>query len=391
MLFSIGIILLLGLGIGSVFSKLKLPPLIGMISLGLVLGPSVFDLIDSSLLNISSELRKIALIIILMRAGLALDVGKLKKIGRSALLMSFLPATLEIIGCGILAPLILNISLIDGLLLGSVIAAVSPAVIVPRMVELMEKGYGTRKNIPQLIMASASVDDIFVIVLFSVFSSISLGKGDGIFSIINIPISIASGGFLGLVIGVAFVYLFKKYHYRDSVKVILILAVAFLLVSLEEGLKDIISISSLLGVMVIGLVIAEKYQALAERLSMKFSKLWIGAEVFLFVLVGATVDIKLLATAGLGALALVLLLLGFRSVGVYLSLLGTHLNKKEKLYCTLAFLPKATVQAAIGGVPLAMGITSGNLILTIAVLSIVVCAPLGAILMDRSYKRLLDK
>ncbi|MDU3523575.1 cation:proton antiporter [Clostridium sp.] len=391
MLTSIALIILLGLFIGSIFTKLKLPSLVGMILTGIILGPHMLNLLDSSIIGISYELRQIALVIILTRAGLALDIKDLKKVGRPAILMCFIPATLEILGFIILGPKLLNLPILDSAILGTVIAAVSPAVIVPRMLKLMEEGYGTNKSIPQLILAGASVDDIFVIVLFTSFTSIATtGSNFSISSIIEIPISIIIGIILGILTGIVLVYLFKKIHIRDSIKILIILSVSFLFITVEDLLKGFIPISGLLAVMSLGATILKIYSKLARRISNKYSKLWVGAEVFLFVLVGASVDIKYAMNSGIITIILILGALVFRIFGVLLSLIKTEMNFKERLFSAIGYMPKATVQAAIGALPLSMGLASGEIILTVAVLSIIITAPLGATLIDNTYKKLLS-
>lgn len=391
MLTSIALIILLGLFIGSIFTKLKLPSLVGMILTGIILGPHMLILLDSSIIGISSELRQIALVIILTRAGLALDIKDLKKVGRPAILMCFIPATLEILGFIILGPKLLNLPILDSAILGTVIAAVSPAVIVPRMLKLMEEGYGTNKSIPQLILAGASVDDIFVIVLFTSFTSIATtGSNFSISSIIEIPISIIIGIILGILTGIVLVYLLKKIHIRDSIKILIILSVSFLFITVEDLLKGFIPISGLLAVMSLGATILKIYSKLARRISNKYSKLWVGAEVFLFVLVGASVDIKYAMNSGIITIILILGALVFRIFGVLLSLIKTEMNFKERLFSAIGYMPKATVQAAIGALPLSMGLASGEIILTVAVLSIIITAPLGATLIDNTYKKLLS-
>lgn len=391
MLTSIALIILLGLFIGSIFTKLKLPSLVGMILTGIILGPHMLNLLDSSIIGISSELRQIALVIILTRAGLALDIKDLKKVGRPAILMCFIPATLEILGFIILGPKLLNLPILDSAILGTVIAAVSPAVIVPRMLKLIEEGYGTNKSIPQLILAGASVDDIFVIVLFTSFTSIATtGSNFSISSIIEIPISIIIGIILGILTGIVLVYLFKKIHIRDSIKILIILSVSFLFITVEDLLKGFIPISGLLAVMSLGATILKIYSKLARRISNKYSKLWVGSEVFLFVLVGASVDIKYAMNSGIITIILILGALVFRIFGVLLSLIKTEMNFKERLFSAIGYMPKATVQAAIGALPLSMGLASGEIILTVAVLSIIITAPLGATLIDNTYKKLLS-
>ncbi|TGY44009.1 sodium:proton antiporter [Clostridium sartagoforme] len=390
MLTSIALIILMGLSLAFIFDKLKLPRLIGMILTGIILGPYMLNVLDPTILNISSELRQIALVIILTRAGLALDIKDLKKVGRPAILMCFVPAVFEILGFIILGPKLLNLSFLDSAILGTVIAAVSPAIIVPRMIKLMDEGYGTKKSIPQLILAGASVDDIFVIVLFT--SLTSLAKSESSFSLnvlLQIPISIILGVLIGIVIGLILIKLFKVIHTRDSNKLLIILSISFLFITLENSLKEYIPISGLLAVMSLGATIYKSNNDLSIRLSSKYSKLWAGAEIFLFVLVGATVNINYALRLGLVSVIIIIFALLFRILGVYLSLIKTNLNKKERFFTSLSYLPKATVQAAIGALPLSMGLSSGETILTVAVVSILVTAPLGAILIDNTYKKLL--
>ena len=391
MLTSLALIFLCGLLFGTLFSKLKLPPLLGMLLTGIVLGPYALSLLDPSILSISADLRQLALIIILTRAGLNLDLASLKKVGRPAILMCFVPACFEIGGMLLLAPPLLHISLLEAAIMGTVVAAVSPAVIVPKMLHLMETGYGTKQSIPQLIMAGASVDDVFVIVLFTSFTGLAQGQQISAVSFLSIPVSILLGLLVGAIIGVLLALLFARFHMQDSVKVLLILSLSFLLVALENTLKNTVPFSGLLAVMSLNIAVQRKRTEVAVRLSAKFSKLWVAAELILFVLVGATVDLSYVATAGLAAVIVILGVLLFRMLGVCVCLLKTTLQKKERLFCMLAYLPKATVQAAIGSLPLSMGLACGNIVLTVAVLSILITAPLGAFLIDLTYKRLLKK
>lgn len=375
----------------SIFQKIKLPPLLGMIITGIVLGPYALNLIDQSVLSISSDLRQIALIIILTRAGLNLDINSLKKVGRPAILMCFLPACFEIIGMVLLAPPLLGISILDALIMGTVVAAVSPAVIVPKMLKLIETGYGKDKSIPQMIMAGASVDDVFVIVLFTSFTGLAQGESFSPISLIQVPISIILGLGLGILIGIILGFFFKKVHMRDSIKVIIILSISFLLVTLENSLKGIVPISGLIAIMSIGISLQKIRSDASKRISTKFSKLWVAAELMLFVLVGATVDIKYAFSAGIMAILLIFGVLVFRMIGVLICLIKTKLNKKERIFCMIAYCPKATVQAAIGSIPLTMGLSCGNIVLTVAVLSILITAPLGAFFIELLYKKLLKK
>lgn len=395
MLTSLALIFLVGLSLAVIFGKLKLPRLIGMLLTGILLGPFVLDFLNPQILGISAEFRKMALVIILIKAGLSLNLSDLKKVGRPALLMVFLPATFEIGAFLLFAPMLLNVSRVEALLMGSVLAAVSPAVVVPRMVALMDEGRGTDKKIPQLILAGASLDDIFVIVLFTAFLGINMGDGVGAMTFLNIPISIVLGIALGAFVGFAVAYLFELFHrkgltIRSTLKTILLLATSFLLLEIEGWLEGVIAVSGLLAIMSMAMVYAMRTKAeVVNRLKDKYGKLWLAAEVLLFVLVGAAVDIRYTLSAGLLAVAMILIGIAFRSVGVFLCLLGTDLNKKERLYTVFAYLPKATVQAAIGAVPLSMGLSCGNIILSVAVLGILITAPLGAILMDSTKNKLL--
>lgn len=391
MLFSLALIFLVGMFLGWICNKIHLPGLLGMLLTGIVLGPFVLNVIDNSILNISVELRKIALIIILTRAGLSLNLEDLKKVGRPAVLMCFVPACFEMIGMVILAPKLLGISLLEAAILGSVIAAVSPAVIVPKMIRLIEEGYGTNKSIPQLILAGASVDDVFVIVMFSSFTGLATGNKINVMDFVKIPVSIITGVFMGLFIGYILVIYFNKIHIRDTVKMIIFLCISFLLVTAEDKFSYIIPFASLISIMCTGMMVKRKKEELAVRLSTKFNKLWIGAETILFVLVGATVDINYLKSAGILSIILLFGVLLFRMIGVFMCLLKTKLNKGERLFCMFAYTPKATVQAAIGGIPLAIGLSCGNIVLTVAVISIVITAPLGAFIIEKTYKRLLKK
>ena len=391
MLFSFALIFLSGIILGSIFNCLKLPQLIGMLLTGIILGPYLLNLLDPKILSISADLRQIALIIILTRAGLNLDINDLKKVGRPAVLMCFVPATFEILGMIIFAPKFLGLGLLDSAILGTVIAAVSPAVIVPKMLKLMEEGYGADRSIPQMIMAGASVDDVFVIVLFTSFIGLASNGTFSMLNLIKIPTSIFFGISVGFLCAILLIYLFKKIHIRDSLKVIIILNISFLLVTFEHSLTGIIGFSGLLAIMSIGTGIQAKNTILSKRLSVKYSKLWIAAEVMLFVLVGATVNIKYALSASIPAILLIITVLIFRMIGVFLCLVGTSLSYRERLFCMIAYCPKATVQAAIGSIPLSMGLPSGNIILTVAVLSILITAPLGAFAIDISYKKLLKK
>ena len=391
MFFSLGIMLLSALLAASLCKKLRLPPLIGMLAVGIAIGPYALDLIDGSILDISPELRKIALIIILTRAGLSLDLAALKRVGRPAILMCFVPACFEILGMALLAPLLLHIRLIEALILGAVIGAVSPAVIVPKMLKLSEEGYGTDKGIPQLLLVGASVDDVFVIVMFSTFTGLEKNGTLSAFSLATIPVSVMLGVAAGLGIGCLLGKLFERIHIRDTEKLLLFLCAAFFLVAFEDTFGEKVPFSALIAVMSIGIAVQKIQPMAAERLSARFNKLWVAAEIFLFVLVGACVNLPYAAKAGISTVILILLVLLFRMAGVFVCLIKTNLNLKERLFCMLAYTPKATVQAAIGGIPLALGLACGETVLTAAVIAILVTAPLGALLIDKTYKKLLDR
>lgn len=391
MLLSIALILLVGMSMGWICRKIKLPSLLGMLITGIVLGPYVLNVLDIKLLGISADLRKIALIIILTRAGLGLDLTSLKKIGRPAVLMCFVPATFELAGMLLLAPRLMGMRLLEAAVMGAVLAAVSPAVVVPRMVKLMEEGYGVKEGIPQLILAGASVDDVYVIVLFSTFSGMMQGEGASVIRFVNIPVSIILGMIIGLTIGVLLAFYFQKVHIRDTAKVLIILGISFLLAAAEDSLTTPVTFSALIAIMFIGVGLQRKREAVAKRLAVKYGKLWVAEEVFLFVLVGATVNIGYLGRVGVRALLMIAGALLFRMAGVWVCLLGTGLKTGEKAFTMLAYTPKATVQAAIGGIPLALGFACGDTVLTVAVLAIVLTAPLGAFAIDLSYRKLLTK
>ena len=386
MLFSLALILICGFLLSGIMEKLKLPGLLGMLLTGIILGPYVFNLISPEILNISADLREIALIVILTRAGLAIDIKDLKKVGRPAVLMCFVPATFELIAVTVLAPKFFLVSYIEAAIMGAVLAAVSPAVVVPRMLNLMKGGYGISKGIPGLIMAGASVDDIYVIVLFTSFIEMWKGSGFDLINLADIPISSILGLGVGICAGLVLIQIFKKIHMRDTVKILIIFSASFLFVSLEAVIK----MSGLLAVMALGGTILKQNKSLAQRLSTKFSKIWVGAEILLFVIVGAAVNISYLKNAGFMAVLMILFALIFRVCGVFVSLIKTELTLKEKLFCAIAYLPKATVQAAIGSIPIAAGSAAGDTILTVAVLAIVITAPLGALGIDSTYKKLLS-
>lgn len=391
MLTSLALIFLVGLAMAALCQQLHLPRIIGMLVTGILLGPCVLNALDASILSISSELRQMALIIILIKAGLSLNLADLKKVGRPAVMMSCVPASCEILAFILFAPAILGITRIEAAVMGAVLGAVSPAVVIPRMVQLMDEHYGTEKSIPQLIMAGASCDDIFVIVLFSTFTSMAQGGNANVMDFVNIPVSILLGMAVGLAVGSLLACFFAKVHIRDTAKVLIILSISFLLVAAEEALTTAITFSALIAIMFIGIGLQKKREVVAKRLSVKYGKLWVAAEVFLFVLVGATVNIGYLGKVGAKALLLIVGALAFRMLGVFVCLLGTSLSKKERLFAMMAYTPKATVQAAIGGIPLALGFACGDTVLTVAVLAIVLTAPLGAFAMDLSYKKLLKK
>ena len=397
MLTSLALIFLVGLSAAAICGYLHLPRIIGMLFTGIILGPHVLGLLDDKILSISSELRQIVLIIILLKAGLSLNLADLKKVGRPAVMMAFVPASFEICGYLLCAPMILGITRIESAVMGAVLAAVSPAVVVPRMVQLMENRYGTEKSIPQMILAGASCDDIFVIVLFSTFAGIAQGGTADFTQFLNIPVSIVLGILLGAAVGYLLSLFFetayaKEHYVRNSMKVIVVLGLSFLLMAVETWAKPYVSVSGLLAVVSMACVLKMKCpKSVSGRLSEKFGKLWIAAEVVLFVMVGAAVDIRYTATAGGAAVVMILLALIFRAAGVCVCMAGTALNKKERLFTVIAYLPKATVQAAIGSVPMAMGLSCGQIVLSVAVLAILITAPLGAIGMDMTYRRLLKR
>ena len=396
MLASLALIFLVGLALASICQRLRLPRIIGMLVTGILLGPYALNLFDSSILGVSADLRQMALVIILIKAGLSLNISDLRKVGRPAILMAFLPALFEIAAFVLLAPAVLGVTRMEAAIMGAVLGAVSPAVVVPRMVQLMDEGYGTDKRIPQMILAGASLDDVFVIVLFSTFVGMAQGGGVRIMDFVNVPVSIVLGILLGALVGVLLAWFFEtsyshRYLIRNSMKVIIVLGVSFLLVAAEDWLEGVVPVSGLLAVMSMALALAMRsVPAVTGRLQEKYGKLWLAAEVILFVLVGAAVDIRYTLEAGGGAVLMIAIGLLFRCAGVWLCMLGTSLNQKERLYCMIAYLPKATVQAAIGSVPLALGLPCGRMVLSVAVLSILITAPLGAIGMDASYRALLQ-
>lgn len=388
MLMSLCVIMLSGLLLGWICKKIRFPSLFGMIIAGIIIGPYALNLIDQSVLDVSSDIRRIALIVILIRAGLKLDISDLKKVGRPAVLMCFVPACFEIVGMVVLAPILLNISFLDAAIMGAVIGAVSPAVIVPRMIKLIDEGYGTDKGIPQMILAGASVDDVFVIVMFTTFTGLAQGGEVSILRFLNIPVSIVTGIIVGLIAGFLFVKWFSKINIRATVKAIIVLSVSFALWVFEDSFK-MVPFASLIAIMAIGIGIKKWGSHYAKELSGKYDKMWAVAEIFLFVLVGASVAIDSAVSAGVSAIILVLGVLVFRMVGVFVCVLGTKLSMKEKLFCMIAYTPKATVQAAIGGLPLAMGLSCGQIVLTVSVIAILLTAPLGAFGIDLTYQKFL--
>lgn len=389
MLTSLALIFILGILLGSIFNKLKLPRLIGMLMTGIILGPYALNLLDASILSISADLRQLALIIILIRAGLSLNISDLKKVGRPAILMCFVPACFEIVGMIIIAPKLLGISILDAAIMGAVVGAVSPAVIVPQMLHLMENRYGTNKSIPQMILAGASVDDVFVIVMFSAFTGLAKGESISLASFMQIPISIGAGLLIGILFGIIMSLIFKKLSLRNTIKVIILLSISFVFVALEK--ISPVPFSGLLAVMSMGATIYKKNENVAKALSLKFSKLWVAAEILLFALVGATVDLSYVLSSGFAVILVIFGVLIFRMTGVLLCMIKTKLSMKEIVFCMLAYMPKATVQAAIGSIPLAMGLSCGNIVLTVAVLAILITAPLGVFAIELTYKKLLSK
>ena len=391
MLTSLAYVLLLGMALGAMASRLRLPSLVGMLLAGILLGPCVLNLLSPSLLGISADLRQLALVIILTRAGLSLELEDLRRAGRPAVLLCFVPASFEVLGMVLLAPRLLGVDVLDAAIMGAVVGAVSPAVIVPRMLRLMEEGYGADKGIPQMILAGASVDDVFVIVLFTAFTGLADGGGISAGTLVRIPFSIVLGILAGAACGSLLAAVFRRLRLRDSAKVLILLSISFLLVTLEDSLSGRMGFSGLIAVVAAGVALQRKRGEVAARLSAKYAKLWVAAELLLFVLVGATVDLRYAAGAGTKAVLLIFLVLLFRMLGVWVCLLRTRLSLRERAFCMLAYCPKATVQAAIGSIPLGMGLACGDIVLTVAVLSILITAPLGAFAIDCTYQRLLKK
>lgn len=389
MLLSLGLIIVLGLSLNAILVRIKVPSLIGYIITGIILGPYVLDLIDPSVLEISADLRKIALIVILLRAGLTLDLKDLKSVGKAALLLSFLPATFEIVAIAFLSQLFFDITLLEGFILGSVVAAVSPAVIVPRMISLIEKKRGTSKSIPQMVLAASSIDDVYAIVLFTIFIQMYQTNSFAVTDILLFPVSIIFGVVVGILSGFFLVKFFKIFHIRDTIKILIIFGLAFILDYAEASLKNIVPFSSLLAVITLGLTILKRYPVLAERLTIRFSKIWVVSEMILFVLIGALVNILIISKVGVNFILLLLLAMVVRFAAVLISTGGINLNFKERLFVFFAYLPKATVQAALGAIPLSLGLPAGEIILGVSVLSIFLTAPVGAILIDQTQKILL--
>lgn len=397
MLTSLAFIFIIGLAMSALCQRLGLPRIIGMLVTGIIIGPYALNLLDESILMISPDLREMALIIILIKAGLSLNIADLRKVGRPAILMCFVPASCEIIGYVLFAPILLGVPVIDAAIIGAVLAAVSPAVVVPRMARLIDEGYGTKEGIPQMIMAGASCDDIFVIVLFTTFTGMAQGESINAIDFLDIPVSIVLGVLIGIITGYSLSWFFeqsfkREHKIRNSTKVVIILGISFLLISIETWLEDMIPISGLLAVIAMASVIRMRMpEKVHRRLSQKFEKLWIAAEIMLFVLVGAAVDIRYTASAGMMAIIMILIALIFRSMGVFLCMAKTRIARKNRIFCAIAYLPKATVQAAIGSIPLSMGLTCGRIVLSVAVLGILITAPLGALGIDSGYTKLLNK
>ncbi len=389
MLLSLSLIIILGFALTGIFEKLNLPGLLGMLLCGIILGPHVLDLISPNIIAISGDLRKIALIVILIRAGLSIDLKDLKKVGRPVLLMCFIPATFEIIGVILLAPPLLHITYLEAAILGTILGAVSPAIVVPKMLQLMEAGYGKKHSIPQLVLAGASVDNIYNIALFTVLMGVYASQNFSPVAIIKLPVSMIVGLVVGISVGYMLVRIFKLIHIRDTVKVLIVLGASFCLVGLEDNISRLIPFSGLLSVMALGATIMKSYEILAKRISGKFSKIWIASELVLFVLLGSIVDLRYVTGAGLSLVVLIFAALAFRTIGVFLSVSGVRIPFKEKLFCIIAYLPKATVQAAIGALPLAAGIPAGNVILTVAVIAVLITSPLGTVFIKKTYRKLL--
>jgi len=380
MAISLALIVVFGLAADIAFRKFKLPGLVGMLIVGVLVGPYVFGLMRPDMMHVSADFRKIALIVILLRAGFELRRDTLHRVGRTAIIMSVVPAIFELAAITAVAPHFLKISYLEAAILGSILAAVSPAVVVPLMIDFMERGKGEKKGIPTMILAASSVDDVFVIVIFTILLGMYGGHKVNIaWQLAGIPISIVLGIVVGLIPGYLLFKLFLKYDWQPPRRTLLVMGTSICLLWLEEVTHNIVPIASLLGVMAIGFVILEKEEAIAHIISQKLKKLWVFAELLLFVLVGAQVNVSVAWKAGAAGLLVIFLGLVARSVGTYLSVMGTDYNWKERLFCVVSYIPKATVQAAIGAVPLEAGVAGGEVILAVAVLSILVTAPLGAI------------
>ncbi len=391
MLKSLALIFVLSIVLSKLAKKMNLPALLGMLIAGIILGSSGLNLLDDKIISISAELRKIALVIILTRAGLALDLNDLKKSKRPAILMSFIPASVEMLLVVLLAPKLLGITVLDAAIMASVLAAVSPAVIVPKMIYLIENKFGSKRSVPQLIMASASVDDIFVIVLFSSFIALAQGGRVSFMNFILIPVSIVLGAIVGYIVAFLLSFLFKHFDSKDTIRILILLSTAFLLLEAEELLKGILPFSALISIMCMGLSLKKSLPDISKKISAKYSEMWSAAEILLFALVGASVNIDYAFNAGFKVIILIFIAVLFRMLGVLISLTKSHFNKKERVFCMIAYSPKATVQAAIGAVPLSLGLPCGDIVLTVAVLSILITAPLGAFGIDIFHKKLLSK
>lgn len=391
MLTDIAVIFLLGIVFAKVFEKMGLAPIIGMLMAGIIISPHQLNIVSDTIINLSADLRQIALVVILTRAGLSLNFDKLKKVGRPAILLSFVPASIEMLAIIFFSQNFFNIDTIDAGIMAAVLAAVSPAIVVPRMIKLINEGYGRDKNIPEMILAGASVDDVFVIVFFSSFLALKTGGKLSAMSFLNIPISIITGIFLGIIIGKIFVFVFEKININEIYKTMIFVSLSFLMLKLQSLIEPYIAMSALIAIMAAGIVINRIDSKMAKELLGTYNRLWKIFELFLFVLVGISVDLAYIKEAGLLAVLLIIIGLIFRMIGVNISLIGTNLDKNERVFTSFAYLPKATVQAAIGPVALSMGLNSGNLILSVSVIAILLTAPLGAILTDKTYKKLLKK
>lgn len=388
---SLALIILFGMLADHLFRKLRIPGLIGMLIVGIVMGPYVLDVLDPALLEVSADFRMLALIVILLRAGLETRKDTLNRVGKTALIMSTVPAIFEGFVIALIAPSLLGLTYLEGAILGAIIAAVSPAVVVPFMIKFIDQKLGTNKGIPTMILAASSVDDVFVIVVFSMLLGIYTGAGGSIFlKALELPVSILLGIGIGTATGFALYRLFKRYKPRATKTSMIVVGTAVLLTWIEEGLRPYLPLSALLGVMTVGFILLEKSEPMAHQISKKLSKVWVLAEILLFALVGAQVNIHVAWDAGLAGAALIGIGLLARSAGTYLSVMGADFNLKERLFCVVSYIPKATVQAAIGAIPLSAGVAGGETILAVAVLSILLTAPLGALGIDILGKRFLS-